>query len=538
MKKGQKIILVLLISAHILILISGVFFMFVDGDEGGILVLSREVINGRIPVLEINAHNQPLLYYSYGLWMKIFGFGIVAGRSLSVLAMFIAGLLLLWWAYRFSGNYWVSVILYFFYITNLTFFKANVPVKPFALSNIFIFASFALLTGRYIKDRTLKSSSTLFFSGLLLGISLGVRLMFILPVVFVIWLLFVMLRDGVAIRDMAKKAAFFCLGVITPLLPSIVLFIKDPFMAYTMWVGAYAQIYLGKGNNPDFMKNVLSDIKTDLMINSLLDMIRVYDIVFLVILIFISTISFFLWGRNSSDKVKGNVYTFIWLIFGGIALVCSNLFVSYMSYVNQLVLFAILLTLPLFEEISRRTDVRKLMAYLSLLIVAVMVIMYVKINNKVRSYMLSEDLVITPGVVNSISDEVIKKLTKEDDVIFDNMGMFVFASGRKPLKGFEYPTDIPIYWNFMPVRENASKYLYISETELLEKLKKKEIPLVILGDDTELVNLVSDKRLTRTWGPNKFFREEVEKNYDLHKKYFLKPINFWVLIYIPRKSLS
>ena len=53
MSKKQKILLASLIISHFVLLIIGIFFRFVDGDEGGHLVVSKEVINGRIPILDI-----------------------------------------------------------------------------------------------------------------------------------------------------------------------------------------------------------------------------------------------------------------------------------------------------------------------------------------------------------------------------------------------------------------------------------------------------------------------------------------------------
>lgn len=75
-----------LIIVHAVILVAGVYFRFIDWDEGGMLVVSKEIINGRIPILDINSHNQPLMYYFYGMSMKLFGFNVIAARSLSAAA--------------------------------------------------------------------------------------------------------------------------------------------------------------------------------------------------------------------------------------------------------------------------------------------------------------------------------------------------------------------------------------------------------------------------------------------------------------------
>ncbi|MBI3754579.1 MAG: hypothetical protein HY265_00235 [Deltaproteobacteria bacterium] len=434
-----------LIAGHFAILILGVFYRFVDGDEGGYLVVSKEVINGRIPILDINAHNQPLLYYFYGLWMKIFGFNIPAARSLSALAVFISGILVVCWVYKFSKNYWAAVITYLLFITNLTFYKVNISVKPFPLSNLFIFASFVVLTSRYISGR-LAENSTLFFSGLLLGMAMGIRLIFILPVIFVIWLIIVMYRERAAVIEIAKKVAAFCIGVIIPLLPSIWIFIKEPLRAYAIWGGAYAQVYFGKGNNPDFAADVLKDMKHDMMIKGLIDVVKVPDTVFLLLLVLISTVLLIRKWRQGMDKhapeglnrgMEFNIYLLIWMIFGGIIWIYSNMYANYLGYVNQLTLFAVLLSLTVVGKITNAAAPKKLIVYVSIFLAAIIGLSYLHFQKRLKTsifYMFnSKEQIITPGFVNDISENIIKKLTKEGDVVLDTWGVFVFASNRRPL---------------------------------------------------------------------------------------------------------
>lgn len=539
MNVKQKILLASLIAGHFVMLVLGIFYRFVDGDEGGYLVVSKEVINGRIPILDINAHNQPLLYYFYGAWMKIFGFNIPAARSLSGIAVFIAGLLMVYWVYKFSRNYWAAIIAYLLFITNLTFYKANISVKPFPLSNIFIFAPFVFLTSRYLSGR-LTENSTLFFSGLLLGVAMGIRLIFILPVIFAIWLIFVMYRERAAAIEIAKKVTVFCAGVIIPLLPSIWIFMKEPLRAYAIWGGAYAQVYFGKGSNPDFAADVLKDMKHDMMLNGLLDVIKTPDTLLLSLLVLVSFVLFVIKWRRGMDSIKFNIYVLICMIFGGIVWLYSNLYANYLGYVNQLVLLAIILSLPVIEQITKSITPRKLAACASIFLVLMAGLYYAHYQKRLKTSIFyvfnSREQIITPGFVNTISEDVIKKMTKEDDVILDTWGVFVFTSGRKPIKGFEYPTDNALFWKLMPNRENARKYLYISQTELLTMIEKREIPLLILGDPRELNRMVLDER----WGANTddqvFLLEQAEKYYYLHKKYFVKPTNAWLLIYLPETS--
>ena len=541
MDKKQKIALAGFIAGHFIILVLGVLYRFVDGDEGGYLVVSKEVINGRIPVLDINAHNQPLLYYFYGAWMKIFGFTIPAARSLSAVAVFATGILIIYWVYQFSKNYRVTIIAYLLFITNLTFYKVNISVKPFPLSNLFVFAAFVFLTTGYLVGR-LRDNSTLFFSGLFLGIAMGIRLIFILPALFVVWLTVVLYQERAAMAEIIKKVSLFCIGVLIPLLPSILIFIKEPLRAYTIWGGAYAQIFFGKGNNPDFVSDVLKDMKHDMMLQGLIDVVRVPDTAFLILLIIVSFVLLFRRWEQGMDKTTLNIYLLLWLIFAGIVWLYSKMYTNYLGYVNQGVLFAILLSLPAIETITGRISPKKTAVYASVSVVVIALLYYAYFQKRLKTsifYMFTaqEEQIVTPDFVNTISQNIIKKFTKEGDVVLDAWGVFVFASGRMPVRGYEYPTDQGILGKFMTNRENARKYLFIPEPELLRMIEKREIPLIILGDPRELYRLVPYERLAKQPHEWDIIINQANTYYYLYKKYFVKPTNAWLLIYLPEKPL-
>lgn len=528
-----KVFILIAAVAHLGAVIAGAFLRFIDGDEGGALVVTREVMNGRVPILDINAHNQPLLYYFYGLWMKAFGFSIVSGRMLSALAMFVAGLLIVWWVYRFTRNHLVTAIVYGVYITSLTFFKTNIPVKPFALSNLLTFASFAVLSGAYIKDREF-TLPVLFFSGLLLGASMGVRLVFVLPFIFAFWLVFVMLRESSPVKDIVKNTALFTAGTTIPVIPAIWIFIKEPVRAYMIWVGAYAQIYLGRGDNPDFARDVQRLVKTDMMLHGLKEIIVTPDMTFLLVLFAVSAFILVFRRWRMLEAERRNVYIFIWLVFAGICYVYSNLFGGYLGYVNQVIIFMVVLLVPLCEELSERVGVKRLAIASALLCAVVTTALYYHFEKRLKTsifYMFgSRDLIVTPAFVDRVVKDDIEKLTKAGDVVLDTWGVFVFASGRRPVKGFEYPTDNAFFWKLMPVKENARKYLYIPETELYRMIERKELPLLVLGDPKELSFLLSGAY--RPDDQDELLRLAA-RHYVLYKKYFVKPTNAWLLLYVP-----
>jgi len=538
MSRNQKIFLCLLLTAHIFTLVLGMFYRYVDGDEGGTLVVSREVINGRIPVLDINAHNQPLLYYFYGAWMEMFSGNSIAGaRALNVLSMFLTGALLLWWVYRFTANYWVTIILYFLYITNLTYFKTNIPVKPFALSNLLTFSSFAVITSYYFSGG--KRLPVVFLSGLLLGASMGVRLMFTLPFAFVAWIIIVGLRERESLKEIATKTLLFCGGVALPLVPSVLIFLKEPLRAYAVWAGAYAQIYLGKGSNPDFAVDIYRGLKGGFMINGAISVLKVPDLSLLLLLAIVSIFVYFFRTRHGRDSRRADVYLLLWLIFVAVIWVSSSLFIDYLSYINQAVIFLILLCFPVAELAAKGVSPRKFAICSLTVLVLLGGLFYAYFQKRHRTsifYALrSSDSVITPAFVNSVSEDVIKKVTRSGDVIFDQWGVFVFASGRRPLNGYEYPTDMTHYWYFMTEPWRAWKYLYIPEPEVLSRLKMKEIPLVILNEDPRTKLSELDER-TGASRHTAMLKGVVEENYTLYERHFVKPGNTWMAIYVPKNN--
>ncbi len=535
-----KPLIALMAASHLAFVVAGMFFRFIDGDEGGMLTLSKEVINGRVPILDINAHNQPVFYYLYGGWMKLFGFSIVSARSLSAIAVFGVGLILIWWTRRFTKNWLVTAVVYLLYITSLTYFKTNIPVKPFALSNLFTFASFALLSGIYVKRGSF-TLPVLFIAGLFLGLSMGVRLIFILPFTFALWIFIAMLRQRprTKAKGIVKHIATFTAGTTIPIVPAIIIFIKEPVRAYMIWAGAYAQIYLGKGNNPDFVVDVHGTDKTGMILNGLREIITVPDMALLLLLFLASTVVFLVHTRRRIDSNHATVYLFAWLLLASIIYVYSNLYGGYLGYVNQVVLFICILLVPLIELIANRVSFKKIVFSSFVISCAVVAVFYVYYQRRLKTsifYMLrSEDLIVTPAFVEKVSDEVIKKLTKPEDVVLDTWGAFVFASGRRPVKGFEYPTDNAFFWKLMPDREKARDYLYIPEPELFKMIENHEIPLLVLGDPSELGFLLTGKYSS---DDQDSLNAHAAKHYRLYKKYFVKPTNAWLMFYVPKTGVT
>lgn len=545
----QKTIFALLSLCHLTALSFGAFYKFVDGDEGGMLVVAKEVINGRVPILDIVAHNQPLMYYFYGVWMKVFGFNIVSARFLSATAIFLAGIILFWWARRVSGDFMTAIVLYVLFAANPAYLSANITVKPYALANLFAFASFAMLTARYVFDTrysTLPNKALLevFWPGVLLGTSLGMRFVFTLPVAFALWIIFVMFAESIGLRAIASRLGAFTAGVLIPVAPAIMIFFKEPLRAFTIWGGGYGQIYLGVGSNPDFVTGMTSAEVTHKMLSGLKAVLKTPDTMLLLFLIGASLVVVLLKGREISLRRSLHVYLLAWLSFGAILWVVKNLFLNYLGYRNQLAPFAIALSLPVATAFSKRFSLKQIAAFAVVFILLFTGAFYIYLQKKLKTDIFlsagtgkkSSDLIITPGFIRSITNDIIKPNTKEGDVILDVWGAFAFESNRRLPIGFEYPADATLFWSYMPVLENARKYGYMSKPEIIKKIDQAEFPLIILDDPKEMYRLLAETPDKADSYDMDFLREHAERRYDLHGKYFVKPANVWLLFYLPKKQ--
>lgn len=513
-----KAVFLILGALHLALLVAGVLYMTTDPDEGGLLVLINEIMGGRVPVIDINAHNQPLLYYLYGLWMEVFGFSIESGRALSAAAVFATGVLIAAWVRRFTEDYLPAAACYLLFIADITFFKANILVKPFALSNFLILASFCLLTVNYLKNGSI-GPKTLLGSGVLLGVSMGVRLIFPLPVISVIWLIYVSLKERGGVKEAFKKSVFFSIGVLIPLVPSVYIYIKEPLRAYIIWGGAYMQVYLGKGNNPDFMSGVLEErVRTGLMLRGILDVIKVPDMALLFILSAPSILLVIF--RAGRDRLRADVYIFAWAVLAAIVYVYSRMFLNYMGYINQLVIFLILTTAPLMGFIFKRKIGGRIIYYALIPPALLAVVFFTHFHKKferLRERLSYTGSVLTPGLVREISG-VVAGLADEDGIVFDDTGLYVFTSARRPVKGFEYPTDAALYWNFMPEKDKAKDYLYIPEPELFRMFDRKEIRVAVLTEDADLAD-IPDEELKRSH-ISRDLKRKIEEHYDIAGEFF------------------
>ena len=168
-------------------------------------------------------------------------------------------------------------------------------------------------------------------------------------------------RPRTKAKGIVKHIATFTAGTTIPIVPAIIIFIKEPVRAYMIWAGAYAQIYLGKGANPDFAIDVHGTAKGGMILNGLREIVSVPDMVLLLAVFAASTIVYLAHTRRHVQRRHATVYLFAWLVLISIVYVYSNLYGGYLGYVNQVVLFLCVLSVPFIELMADRVGFKKLL---------------------------------------------------------------------------------------------------------------------------------------------------------------------------------
>lgn len=185
---------------------------FIDADEGFYLLASRLVFQHDIPYRDFLYTQMPLLPYLYGLWMQFVGVSWLSGRFLSACLTSALSMLLFIQICR-QTKMWTAGICGVLLFASSTLIFGWMPLaKTYALSSVLLFSSYMIVS-------RLSSGSPnwlLFFGGMLLGLSVEVRLYFaaLLPV----FLLSIYLNRDIAMKRMALF--YFGSGFLVAMLPA------------------------------------------------------------------------------------------------------------------------------------------------------------------------------------------------------------------------------------------------------------------------------------------------------------------------------
>lgn len=154
--------------------------MLVDLDEGYYLTSGQFVFDGKLPYRDFFFTQTPLSPYIFGLWLKLVGTGWYQARLLGALCTTAIGWLLFREAYRATGKlpvaWWVAVM----YGGSSLIHEWFVLAKTYGISILMVLVVYLLIEREWRAGTP--SSVRLFGAGLVAGLTIDLRLMFLAPV--------------------------------------------------------------------------------------------------------------------------------------------------------------------------------------------------------------------------------------------------------------------------------------------------------------------------------------------------------------------
>jgi hypothetical protein len=162
-----KFLAVLFLSLVSLYLISTFSVIPVNSDAGYYIPISKAVMNGSTPTVDVETSYTPFIYYAYALWIKFFGSDV----STLILLMYVINLLNVMLFYAIVSRFIDVKIIRFvlavsYYFTIMVCQGFNIVLEPFQMTFILLAFFFYL------------SSIRKLYKYLLMGFSLGIAIMF------------------------------------------------------------------------------------------------------------------------------------------------------------------------------------------------------------------------------------------------------------------------------------------------------------------------------------------------------------------------
>lgn len=190
----------------------------VDNDEGYYGLAAKLTFEGEVPYRDFFYLQMPLLPYVYGAWMQIFGVSLEATRALSVIFALALGGLICHHAARRFASLWVGAVAVVAFASTRLVSTWYSTTKTYALSTLLLFGAFMLLD----RDASARTPRRWLAAGILLGLAIDVRLIFVatVPVFFIL-----LGRDRAAVRS---RAGHWAAGLAVALLPSLILLLIAP----------------------------------------------------------------------------------------------------------------------------------------------------------------------------------------------------------------------------------------------------------------------------------------------------------------------
>ncbi len=224
------------VYALLVLLLAAVFvpmscFRLVDGDEGTYILDARLVMEGQLLFHDLFWPQMFLTPYIFGVWMKIFGNSWYAARFLAALASIALGLLLFRQVRHLTGRAAWGVLAVVLYAFSSLEFGWLPLVKTFPFVTLTLFGAYAVLTQS-------RSPYRWFYSGVLLGLAIDIRLYVI--VVVPAFLVELYLDERHDFRKRVMQVARFTVGLVLALLPNQFFYLIDPETFMFNIIGVHA----------------------------------------------------------------------------------------------------------------------------------------------------------------------------------------------------------------------------------------------------------------------------------------------------------
>jgi len=164
LKNRPGILLILLLVVGAILLTTQVWYRPIDRDEGFWLAGATLIDNGKVIYVDFAMPHLPTAPYIYAGLVHLIGNSLVALRLVNVLISLIGGYLIYYvWAVRGDKN--SGLFSLFIYTFSFLVINWHIPVKVYALLDIFLILGFLFLSGASDKGS--------WWRGLLAGLFLG-----------------------------------------------------------------------------------------------------------------------------------------------------------------------------------------------------------------------------------------------------------------------------------------------------------------------------------------------------------------------------
>lgn len=223
-----RVVRAVIVVAYAVIVLFVSFWAGLGGDEGGYVYQARLLAEGRLPFVDFFASHGPNFYLAYAVPLRLFGHSFEAARLVSVICLTLTFAALVQIAYVCSRRIWVALAVGTLFAANVQYLFYNVQMKHYGPSNAALVAAAALLIFRRPVSRT-RALWCLALVGALYAFAANARIPLAAagPVLlaFALWEL---RREGWGRSDLARGFAAFAIGVLAGSSFTLYLFFRDP----------------------------------------------------------------------------------------------------------------------------------------------------------------------------------------------------------------------------------------------------------------------------------------------------------------------